>query len=89
MTRGKKGAGLASPGAVSNQFVMAGPEVKPLAGIGRLAGRGDWWIEKRGETGYCHFLRGEAFRHRCGARTSNPVCGREVTGRFDSYTLPP
>ena len=31
----------------------------------------------------------EAFRHRCGARTSNPVCGREVAGRFDSYTLPP
>lgn len=31
----------------------------------------------------------EAFRHRCGAWTSNPVDGREVVGRFDSYTLPP
>ena len=30
-----------------------------------------------------------AFRHRCGARSSKPVGGRDVPGRFDSYTLPP
>ncbi len=34
-------------------------------------------------------LSTEAYRHRCGAWTSNPVDGREVAGRFDSYTLPP
>lgn len=31
----------------------------------------------------------EAYRHRCGAQTSNLVDGRKVAGRFDSYTLPP
>ena len=31
----------------------------------------------------------EAFRHRCGARTSNPVERRKAFGRFDPYTLPP
>ena len=31
----------------------------------------------------------EAFRHRCGAWTSNPVDGFAPIGRFDSYTLPP
>ncbi len=37
----------------------------------------------------CLFAEGEAYRHRCGARSSKPVEGREVFGRFDSYTLPP
>ncbi len=31
----------------------------------------------------------EAFRHRCGAWTSNPVERLVPFGRFDSYTLPP
>ncbi len=31
----------------------------------------------------------ETFRHRCGAQSSKLVDGREVVGRFDSYTFPP
>ena len=31
----------------------------------------------------------ETFRHRCGARSSKPVAGLAVCGRFDPYTSPP
>lgn len=31
----------------------------------------------------------ETFRHRCGARSSKPVAGFTVCGRFDPYTSPP
>ncbi len=39
----------------------------------------------------CHIYacRAEACRHRCGARSSKPVAGLTVCGRFDSYTPPP
>ena len=33
--------------------------------------------------------RTEACRHRCVAWSSKPMCGSDVTGRFDSCTLPP
>ena len=36
----------------------------------------------------CHY-GGETCRHRCGARSSKPVVGRNVHGRFDPYTSPP
>lgn len=57
--------------------MVAIPDAVPR---GRLAFRRALWQTKK---------RGEACRHRCGARSSKPVAGLTVCGRFDSYTSPP